>query len=297
VSREILQESRDVKAIREGCTKRILSMLEDMAHNDDAAMRDKYAAFYKEFGTVLKEGIGEDFANRERLSKLFRFASTQADEGLSQTVSLADYVSRMKDGQEAIYVITADTVAAAKNSPQLEIFKKKGIEVLLLTDRVDEWLLSHLHEFDGKPLQSVAKGAVDLGSLQDEEEKKKAEEAAEQFKPLLERLQASLKDVAKDVRVTTRLVDSPACLVTSEGDVSGHLARLLKQAGQEAPDSKPTLEINPEHALVKKLDTSEHFDDLAHILFDQALLAEGGHLDDPAAYVRRVNALLVTASV
>jgi molecular chaperone HtpG len=293
VSREILQESRDVKAIREGCTKRILSMLEDMAHNDDAAMRDKYAAFYKEFGTVLKEGIGEDFANRERLSKLFRFASTQADEG----VSLADYVSRMKEGQDAIYVITADTVAAAKNSPQLEIFKKKGIEVLLLTDRVDEWLLSHLHEFDGKPLQSVAKGAVDLGSLQDEEEKKKAEEAAEQFKPLLERLQASLKDVAQDVRVTTRLVDSPACLVTSEGDVSGHLARLLKQAGQEAPDSKPTLEINPEHALVKKLDTSEHFDDLAHILFDQALLAEGGQLDDPAAYVRRVNALLVTASV
>jgi molecular chaperone HtpG len=293
VSREILQESRDVKAIREGCTKRILSMLEDMAHNDDAAMRDKYAAFYQEFGTVLKEGIGEDFANRERLAKLFRFASTQADEG----VSLADYVGRMKEGQEAIYVITADSLAAAKNSPQLEIFKKKGIEVLLLTDRVDEWLLSHLYEFEGKPLQSVAKGAVDLGKLQDEEEKKKAEEAAEQFKPLLERLQASLKDVAKDVRVTTRLVDSPACLVTSEGDVSGHLARLLKQAGQEAPDTKPTLEINPEHALVKRLDASEHFDDLAHILFDQALLAEGGQLEDPAAYVRRINALLVTASV
>jgi molecular chaperone HtpG len=293
VSREFLQESRDVKAIREGCTKRILSMLEDMAHNDDAAMRDKYAAFYKEFGTVLKEGIGEDFANRERLAKLFRFASTQADEG----VSLADYVGRMKEGQEAIYVITADSLAAAKNSPQLEIFKKKGIEVLLLTDRVDEWLLSHLYEFEGKPLQSVAKGAVDLGKLQDEEEKKKAEEAAEQFKPLLERLQASLKDVAKDVRVTTRLVDSPACLVTSEGDVSGHLARLLKQAGQDAPDTKPTLEINPEHALVKKLDASEHFDDLAHILFDQALLAEGGQLEDPAAYVRRINALLVTASV
>jgi molecular chaperone HtpG len=292
VSREILQESRDVKAIRDGCTKRILSMLEDMAHHDDAAMRDKYAAFYKEFGTVLKEGIGEDFANRERLAKLFRFASTHADDN----VSLADYVSRMKEGQEAIYVITADSLAAAKNSPQLEIFKKKGIEVLLLTDRVDEWLLSHLYEFEGKPLQSVAKGAVDLGKLQDDEEKKKAEEAAEQFKPLLERLQASLKDVAKEVRVTTRLVDSPACLVTSEGDVSGHLARLLKQAGQNAPETKPTLEINPEHALVKKLDTSEHFDDLAHILFDQALLAEGGQLEDPAAYVRRVNALLVTAA-
>ncbi|KGM39841.1 heat shock protein 90 [Aquabacterium sp. NJ1] len=293
VSREILQESRDVKAIREGCTKRILSMLEDMAHNDDAAMRDKYAAFWKEFGTVLKEGIGEDFANRERLAKLFRFASTHADEN----VSLADYVSRMKEGQEAIYVITADSLAAAKNSPQLEIFKKKGIEVLLLTDRVDEWLLSHLYEFEGKPLQSVAKGAVDLGKLQDEAEKKKAEEAAEHLKPLLERLQASLKDVAKEVRVTTRLVDSPACLVTGEGDVSGHLARLLKQAGQNAPETKPTLEINPEHALVKKLDTSEHFDDLAHILFDQALLAEGGQLEDPAAYVRRVNALLVTAAV
>ncbi len=293
VSREILQESRDVKAIREGCTKRILSMLEDMAHRDDAAMRDKYAAFWKEFGTVLKEGIGEDFANRERLAKLFRFASTHADEN----VSLADYVSRMKEGQEAIYVITADSLAAAKNSPQLEIFKKKGIEVLLLTDRVDEWLLSHLYEFEGKPLQSVAKGAVDLGKLQDEAEKKKAEEAAEHLKPLLERLQASLKDVAKEVRVTTRLVDSPACLVTGEGDVSGHLARLLKQAGQNAPETKPMLEINPEHALVKKLDTSEHFDDLAHILFDQALLAEGGQLEDPAAYVRRVNALLVTAAV
>jgi molecular chaperone HtpG len=293
VSREILQESRDVKAIREGCTKRVLSMLEDLANSEDQAKRDQYAAFWGEFGPVLKEGIGEDFANRERLSKLFRFASTQADAG----VSLADYVGRMKEGQEAIYVITADTLAGAKNSPQLEVFKKKGIEVLLLTDRVDEYLLSHLYEFEGKSLQSVAKGAVDLGKLQDEAEKKQAEEAAEALKPLLERLQASLKDRAKDVRVTTRLVDSPACLVTSEGDVSGHLARLLKQAGQAAPDAKPTLEINPEHALVKKLDTSEHFDDLANILFDQALLAEGGQLDDPAAYVRRINALLVTASV
>jgi molecular chaperone HtpG len=293
VSREILQESRDVKAIREGCTKRVLSMLEDLANSEDQAKRDQYASFWGEFGPVLKEGIGEDFANRERLSKLFRFASTQADAG----VSLADYVGRMKEGQEAIYVITADTVAGAKNSPQLEVFKKKGIEVLLLTDRVDEYLLSHLYEFEGKSLQSVAKGAVDLGKLQDEAEKKQAEEAAEALKPLLERLQSSLKDRAKDVRVTTRLVDSPACLVTSEGDVSGHLARLLKQAGQAAPDAKPTLEINPEHALVKKLDTSEHFDDLANILFDQALLAEGGQLDDPAAYVRRINALLVSASV
>jgi len=292
VSREILQESRDVKAIREGCTKRVLSMLEDLAGNEDTAKREQYAAFWTEFGSVLKEGVGEDFANRERLAKLLRFASTHHDDG-AQSVGLADYVARMKEGQEAIYVITADSLAAARNSPQLEIFKKKGIEVLLLTDRVDEWLLSHLYEFDGKPLQSVAKGAVDLGKLQDEEEKKKAEEAAETFKPLLERIKASLKDKAGDVRVTTRLVDSPACLVSEEGDVSGHLARLLKQAGQEAPVTKPTLEINPEHALVKKLDTSEHFDDMAHIIFDQALLAEGGHLDDPAAYVRRVNELLL----
>ncbi len=291
VSREILQESRDVKAIREGCTKRVLSMLEDLANNEDQAKRDQYAAFWGEFGSVLKEGIGEDFANRERLAKLFRFASTHADKG----VSLADYVSRMKEGQDAIYVITADTLAAAKNSPQLEIFKKKGIEVLLLIDRVDEWLLSHLYEFEGHSLQSVAKGAVDLGKLQDEAEKKEAEEAAESFKPILERLQSVLADRAKEVRVTTRLVDSPACLVVDERDVSAHLARLLKQAGQEAPNAKPILEVNPNHPLVKKLDTTERFDDLAHILFDQAALAEGGHLEDPAAYVRRVNSILVTA--
>ena len=291
VSREILQESRDVKAIREGCTKRVLSMLEDLANNEDQAKRDQYAAFWDEFGSVLKEGIGEDFANRERLAKLFRFASTHADKG----VSLADYVSRMKEGQDAIYVITADSLAAAKNSPQLEIFKKKGIEVLLLIDRVDEWLLSHLYEFEGHSLQSVAKGAVDLGKLQDEAEKKEAEQAAESFKPILERLQSVLADRAKEVRVTTRLVDSPACLVMDERDVSAHLARLLKQAGQEAPNAKPILEVNPNHPLVKKLDTTERFDDLAHILFDQAALAEGGHLEDPAAYVRRVNSILVTA--
>jgi molecular chaperone HtpG len=296
VSREILQESRDVKAIREGVTKRVLSMLEELANHEDQAKRDQYASFWKEFGQVLKEGVGEDMANRDRLSKLLRFASTHDDSG-APSVSFADYVGRMKEGQDTIYVITADSLAAAKNSPQLEIFKKKGIEVLLLTDRVDEWLLSHLYEFDGKPVQSVAKGAVDLGKLQDEEEKKKTEEAAEQFKPLLERLQASLQDRTSAVRITSRLVDSPACLVVGEGDVSGHLARLLKQAGQAAPEAKPTLEINPEHVLVKKLDTSEHFDDLAHILFDQALLAEGGQLEDPAAYVRRVNSLLVTASV
>lgn len=290
VSRELLQESRDVKAIREGSTKRVLGMLESLADSDSAEDKAKYLAFWNEFGAVLKEGLGEDHQNRERLAKLFRFASTHAEEG----VSFADYVSRMKEGQEAIYVITADTLAAAKSSPQLEIFKKKGIEVLLLTDRVDEWMLSHLYEFEGKPLQSVAKGAVDLGKLQDEEEKKQAEVAAETFKPTLEKLKTALKDRAKDVRVTTRLVDSPACVVVEEGDMSAHLARMLKQAGQSAPKSQPILEVNPEHALVKRLDAEEgRFDDLANILFDQALLAEGGQLEDPAAYVARVNRLLV----
>lgn len=293
VSRELLQESRDVKAIREGSTKRVLSMLESLAGSEDAAERDKYARFWTDFGQVLKEGVGEDHANQERLVKLLRFASTHAD----QNVSFADYVSRMKEGQEAIYYITADSLAAAKNSPQLEIFRKKGIEVLLLTERVDEWMLSHLYEFEGKSLQSVAKGAVDLGQLQDEEEKKKAEEAAEQFKPVLDRLKTALEGRAKDVRVTTRLVDSPACVVVEEGDISGHLARMLKQAGQTAPTALPTLEINPDHALVKKLGAIEgdepRFGDLAQVLFDQALLAEGGVLEDPAAYVRRVNALLL----
>ncbi len=289
VSRELLQESRDVKAIREGSTKRVLSMLEELASSEDAAQRDKYAAFWKDFGAVLKEGIGEDHVNHERLSKLLRFASTHADEG----VSFTDYVGRMKEGQEAIYFITADTLAAAKSSPQLEIFRKKGIEVLLLIDRVDEWMLSHLYEFDGKQLQNVARGAVDLGKLQDEEEKKQAEAASEAFKPVLEKLKEALKDRAKDVRATTRLVDSPACLVVEEGDMSGHLARLLKQAGQVAPPTQPVLEVNPEHPLVKLLDGSAHFDELANILFDQAMLAEGGQLEDPAAYVRRVNAMLV----
>lgn len=288
VSRELLQESRDVKAIREGSTKRVLSMLEGLADSDSADDKARYLAFWKEFGAVLKEGIGEDFANRERLAKLFRFASTHADEG----VSLADYVARMKEGQEAIYVITADTLAAAKSSPQLELFRKKGLEVLLLTDRVDEWMLSHLHEFEGHPLQSVAKGAVDLGKLQDEEEKKQAESAAEAFKPVLDRLKDALKDRAKDVRVTTRLVESPACIVVDEQDMSAHLARLLKQAGQDAPAARPILEVNPEHALVKRLADDPRFEDLAQILFDQALLAEGGQLENPAAYVQRVTKLL-----
>ncbi len=288
VSRELLQESRDVKAIREGCTKRVLAMLEDVAQSDDPGQKDKYAEFWRQFGQVLKEGIGEDHANRERLSKLYRFASTHADEG----VSFEDYVKRMKEGQEAIYYVTADTLSTAKNSPQLEIFRKKGIEVLLLIDRVDEWMLSHLYEFDGKPLTSVAKGGVDLGQLQDEDEKKAADAVAEAFKPVLERLKAALKDRAKDVRTTARLVDSAACIVVDDGDMSAHLARMLKQAGQTAPKSLPILEVNPEHALVKRLDGDARFDDLAQILFDQALLAEGGQLEDPAAYVQRVTRLL-----
>ena len=307
VSRELLQESRDVKAIREGCTKRVLGMLEDLAKHDqlpeasadgvtdvvseeDQANVGKYSKFYAEFGAVLKEGLGEDYANKDRLAKLLRFASSTTD---TVTVSLADYKARMKEGQEAIYYITADSAMAAKNSPQLEVFKKKGIEVLLMTDRVDEWALNYLQDFDETPLQSVAKGAVDLGSLQDETEKKAAEEAAETFKPLLAKLKEALKDKATDVRVTTRLVDSAACLVVQDDGMSTQLARMLKQAGQAAPDVKPVLEVNAEHPLVKKMDGSVHFNDLAHILFDQALLAEGGMPADPAAYVKRVNALLV----
>ena len=313
VSRELLQESRDVKAIREGCTKRVLGMLEDLAKHDKlpeaatsaegvtdvvseedkaeaAANAGKYSKFYSEFGAVLKEGLGEDFGNKDRLAKLLRFASSTTD---TVSVSFADYKARMKDGQEAIYYITADSASAAKNSPQLEVFKKKGIEVLLMTDRVDEWALNYMHDFDGTALQSVAKGAVDLGTLQDETEKKAAEEAAETFKPLLAKLKEALKDKAADVRVTTRLVDSAACLVVQDDGMSTQLARMLKQAGQAAPDVKPVLEVNAEHPLVKKLDGSVHFNDLAHILFDQALLAEGGMPSDPAAYVKRVNALLV----
>ena len=288
VSRELLQESRAVKAIREGCTKRVLSMIEDLAAND----AEKFSTFYTEFGAVLKEGLGEDFANRDRLAKLLRFVSSTTD---TVSVGFADYKARMKEGQSAIYYITADTLAAAKSSPQLEIFRKKGIEVLLMADRVDEWALNYLPEFDGTPLQSVAKGAVDLGQLQDEGEKKALEEAQAQFKPVLDRLKEALKGKAADVRATTRLVDSPACLVVQDGDMSTQLARMLKQAGQVVPEVKPVLEVNPQHPLVRKLEASNNFEDLAHILFDQALLAEGGLPEDPAAYVRRVNQLLEKA--
>ena len=315
VSRELLQESRDVKTIREGNTRRVLAMIEDMAkaasaNNDTtaapsgneagkAAETDAFSRFYAEFGSVLKEGLGEDPSNRERIAKLLRFASTTTD---SASVSLSSYKARMKEGQEAIYYITADTLAAARNSPQLEIFRKKGIEVLFMADRVDEWALSFLHEFDGTPLQSVAKGAVDLGKLQNEEEKQAVEAAQEDAKPLLETLKEVLKGKAEDVRATTRLVDSAACLVSQEHGMSTQLARMLKQAGQPVPNVKPVLEINPQHALLQKLQTlqgeagadaaSSRFDDLAHTIFDQALLAEGGLPEDPAAYVRRVNALL-----
>jgi molecular chaperone HtpG len=261
-------------------------MIEELAQND----AEKFKTFHHEFGAVLKEGLGEDFANRERIAKLLRFASSTTD---TVSVSLADYKSRMKEGQEAIYYITAETQAAAKSSPQLEIFRKKGIEVLLMSDRVDEWALSFLHEFDGTPLQSVAKGAVDLGKLQDEEEKKAAEQAQTEFKPVLERLKEVLKDKADDVRATTRLVDSPACLVVQDGGMSMQLARMLKAAGQSVPGVKPILEVNASHPLVRKLESADSsFDDYAHILFDQALLAEGGLPDDPAAYVKRVNTLL-----
>ena len=371
VSRELLQESRDVKAIREGNTRRVLSMVEELAKQDekpaaeadrtaevtdaapaeaaeaddqridigsgestpapeptesiegadadagtsaaeaaaeyaqahddvqdveakDKSASSKFTTFYNEFGAVLKEGLGEDFGNRDRIARLLRFASTTSD---TVSVGLAGYKARMKDGQEAIYYITADSLAAAKSSPQLEVFRKKGIEVLLMSDRVDEWALSYLTEFDGTPLQSVAKGAVDLGKLQDESEKKAAEEAAEQFKPMLAKLKEVLKDKAEDVRVTTRLVDSPACLVVQDHGMSNQLARMMKAAGQKVPEVKPVLEVNPEHPLVRKLidgdAASPQFDDLAQIVFDQALLAEGGLPTDPAAYVRRVNALLV----
>jgi molecular chaperone HtpG len=292
VSREILQESRDVKAIREGSARRVLSLLEDLAENK----AQDYAAFWTEFGQVFKEGAGEDTANQERIAKLMRFASTHA-EGAAQTVSFADYVSRMKEGQDKIYYVTAETHAAAGGSPHLEIFRKKGIEVLLLSDRVDEWMLSFLREFDGKPLVSVAKGGLDLAALADDEEKKRQTEVAEEFKPLIERLQEALKEQVKEVRVTLRLVDSPACVVVGQNELSPHLLRMLKAAGQQAPDLKPVLEINPEHALIARVrDASDaDFGDWARLLLDQAMLAEGAQIADPAGFVKRMNALLLKA--
>ncbi|SAI23985.1 heat shock protein 90 [Bordetella ansorpii] len=292
VSREILQESRDVRAIREGSAKRILSLLEDIAENKP----EDYAAFWAEFGQVLKEGAGEDTANQERIAKLMRFSSTHTGEA-TQTVSFTDYVSRMKEGQDKIYYVTADAFSAAASSPHLEIFRKKGIEVLLMADRVDEWMLSYLREFDGKSLVSVAKGGLDLAELADEEEKKRQSEVAEDFKPLVERLQTTLADQVKEVRVTLRLVDSPACVVVGQNELSPHLLRMLKAAGQEAPDVKPVLEINPEHALVARIRNAsdDEFGDWARLLLDQAMLAEGAQIADPAAFVKRMNALLLKA--
>lgn len=290
VSRELLQESRDVKTIREGNTRRILTMLDNLTKSEDEKDQEKFQNFYREFGAVLKEGLGEDLSNRERILKLLRYATSSNDD---VSTSLADYKARMQQGQKAIYYVTAESLNAAKNSPQLEVFKKKDIEVLLMSERVDEWAMNFVHEFDGTPLQNVSKGAVDLGDLQDAEEQKALEAAAEQFKPVVEKLTDSLKDKTKEVRVTTRLVDSPACLVTGEGELSPQLVRMLKDAGQPVPEMKPILEINPEHPLVKKLDGSAQFDDLANVIFDQALIAEGGLPEDPAEYIKRINSLLL----
>ncbi|RLJ61420.1 molecular chaperone HtpG [Sulfurisoma sediminicola] len=293
VSREILQESKDIEAIRNGCSRRVLSMLEDLAENE----KEKYARFWGEFGRALKEGVGEDFANRDKIAKLLRFASTQADT-TDETVALADYLGRMKPEQDKIYYITAETFNAAKNSPHLEIFRKKGIEVLLLTDRVDEWVVSHLTEFEGKQLVSVAKGDLDLGKLEDEAEKQEQEKDAGEFKELTDKIAKALGDKVREVRVTHRLTDSPACLVADEHGMSGNLARILKAAGQKAPDAKPVLEINPKHPVVLRLRYEEKkFDDWAAVLFDQAMLAEGGQLDDPASFVKRINDLMLAMSL
>ena len=290
VSREILQESRDVKAIRDGNARRVLTLLASLANSAETEKQDKYQQFYAEFGEVLKEGLGEDQANQERIAKLLRYATTTDD---NVATSLEDYKARMKDGQKAIYYLTADSLAAAKNSPQLEVFKKKGIEVILMTQRVDEWAMNFLHEFDGTPLQNIAKGAVDLGDLTDEAEKKQAEEAEATMKPVVDKLKTALSSRAKDVRVSNRLVDSPALLVTADGELSPQMVQMLKQMGQPVPETKPILEVNPNHPLIQKLDSAEQFDDLAQVIFDQALLAEGGQLDDPAAYLKRINALLM----
>ena len=290
VSREILQESRDVRVIREGSTKRVLSLLEDLAENK----ADEYAEFWTQFGQVLKEGAGEDTANKDRIAKLLRFASTQADNA-AQTVSFADYVGRMKEGQDKIYYVSAESFAAASNSPHLEIFRKKGIEVLLLSDRVDEWMLSYLRDFEGKSLVSIAKGGLDLEQLADEDEKKHQTEVAETFKPLVERLKTALADKVKEVRVTLRLVDSPACVVVDANELSPHLLRMLQAAGQAAPDVKPILEINPEHPLIARVQNASDadFNEWAMVLLDQAMLAEGAQLADPAGFVKRLNSILL----
>lgn len=290
VSREILQESRDVKSIRDGNARRILTVLASLANSDEAEKQEKYKQFYAEFGNVLKEGLGEDQSNMDKIAKLLRYATTTDD---NVVTSFDDYKGRMKDGQKAIYYLTAENLAAAKASPQLEVFKKKGIEVILMTNPVDEWAMNFMFEYDGTPLQNIAKGAVDLGDLTDEAEKEEAKKAEETFKPVVEKLKGVLGNRAKDVRVSNRLVDSPALLVTADGELSPQMVQMLKQMGQPVPESKPILEVNPNHPLIQKLESAEQFDDLAQVIFDQALLAEGGQLEDPAAYLKRVNALLM----
>jgi len=292
VSREILQESRDIEAIRAGCTKKVLDLLVGVASGE----KDKYATFWKEFGSVVKEGVGEDFANKEKIAGLLRFASTHTDTA-DETVSFADYVARMKEGQDKIYYVTAESFNAARNSPHLEVFRSKGIEVLLLADRVDEWVVSHVTEFDGKPLVSIARGGLDLGGLEDATEKEEVEADATELREFLDKVKKTLGERVKDVRVTRRLNESPACLVADEHDVSANLARMLKAAGQRPPPSKPILEINAKHPVVTRLkDEVRHFDDWANVLFDQAVLAEGGQLDDPATFVKRVNQLMLEMS-
>ncbi|MEW6353927.1 MAG: molecular chaperone HtpG [Pseudomonadota bacterium] len=291
VSRELLQGNKLIDGMRAGAVKKVLDLLDDLAAKEP----EKYAKFWNEFGRVLKEGVIEDFANRERIAKLLRFASTHQDSD-AQTVSLADYVARMQKGQDKIYYITADSYAAAKNSPHLELLRERGVEVLLLTDRVDEWVTTHLTEFDGKPLQSAAKGELDLGKLEDKKEKKETKKAADALQPVVEKIKGVLGKKVKDVRVSHRLTSSPSCLVAEEHGPSAHLERILKAAGQSMPGAQPVLEINPEHALVLRLQNladETQFADWAHILFDQALLSEGGQLDDPAAFVRRVNEFLL----
>ncbi len=291
VSREILQQSKDIDAIRAGATRRVLGMIEELIEND----KEKFTKFWGEFGSVFKEGIGEDAVNRERIAKICRFASTKADNNV-QEVSLAEYIARMKPEQDKIYYVTADSFAAAKNSPHLEVFRKKGIEVLLLSDRIDEWVVSHLHEFEGKSLQSVAKGELDLGKLANETDKQEQEKDAGEYKGLVEKIKKALGEGVNDVRTTTRLTESPACLVSEQFGMGGNLERLLKAAGQKVPSSKPILEINPHHPLLQRLKyeaEGQRFDDWCHVLFDQALLSEGGQLEDPASFVKRLNQLML----
>ncbi|MGF6094244.1 molecular chaperone HtpG [Pseudomonas sp. 18175] len=295
VSREILQKDPIIDSMKSALTKRVLDMLEKLAKNEP----EQYKGFWKNFGQVMKEGPAEDFANKEKIAGLLRFASTLGDDG-EQVVALAEYLARAKEGQDKIYYLTGETYAQVKNSPHLEVFRKKGIEVLLLTDRIDEWLMSYLNEFDGKSFVDVARGDLDLGNLDSEEEKKEAEEVAKAKEGLVERIKASLGDAVSEVRVSHRLTDSPAILAIGEQDLGMQMRQILEASGQKVPDSKPIFEFNPAHPLIEKLDGEQNegrFGDLSHILFDQAALAAGDSLKDPAAYVRRLNKLLVELSV